>query len=62
MAVLSTLYGLLLANLVLAPLARVLHRTALHEEAQRQQVVDWLSAQVTRGISRSAFQRRDQAA
>jgi chemotaxis protein MotA len=62
MAVLSTLYGLLLANLVLAPLARVLHRTALHEEAQRQQVVDWLTAQVTRGISRSAFERWDQAA
>jgi chemotaxis protein MotA len=62
MAVLSTLYGVLLANLVLAPLARVLHRLALHEEAQRQQVVDWLTGQVTRGISRSAFERWDEAA
>lgn len=62
MAVLSTLYGLLLANLLLAPLARILHRVALREEAERQQVVDWLTAQVTRGISRSAFGRLDEAA
>ncbi|MET0588483.1 MAG: MotA/TolQ/ExbB proton channel family protein [Novosphingobium sp.] len=62
MAVLSTLYGLLLANLLLAPLARILHRAALREEAERQQVVDWLTAQVTRGISRSAFGRLDEAA
>lgn len=62
MAVLSTLYGLLLANLVLAPLARMVHRAALREEAERRQVVDWLASQVTRGISRSAFTRKSEAA
>jgi chemotaxis protein MotA len=62
MAVLSTLYGLLLANLVLAPLSRLIHRAALREEAERQQVVDWLAGQVTRGISRSAFTRTEAAA
>lgn len=62
MAVLSTLYGVLLANLVLAPLARMVHRAAAQEEVQRQQVVDWLGSQVSRGISRSAFTRTGEAA
>ncbi|MDE2595406.1 MAG: MotA/TolQ/ExbB proton channel family protein [Sphingomonadales bacterium] len=46
MAVLTTLYGLLAANLLLAPLARMVDRAAQSEEAQRQKVVDWLAAQV----------------
>ena len=46
MAVLTTLYGLLLANLLLAPLARMIDRAARREEAERQNVVDWLAAQV----------------
>ena len=46
MAVLTTLYGLLLANLLFAPLARLVERVAAEEEAQRQELVDWLSAQV----------------
>lgn len=46
MAVLTTLYGLLLANLVFAPLARMVERIAAEEEAQRQELVDWLTAQV----------------
>lgn len=46
MAVLTTLYGLLLANLVLAPLARVIDRAAAAEEQERQETVDWLAAQV----------------
>ena len=46
MAVLTTLYGLLLANLVLAPLARAIDRVAGEEEADRQEIVDWLAAQV----------------
>lgn len=62
MAVLSTLYGVLLANLVLAPLARMVHRAAAQEEVQRQQVVDWLASQVSRGISRRAFTRMGEAA
>ena len=62
MAVLSTLYGLLLANLVLAPLARMVHRVAEQEEVQRQQVVDWLAGLVSKGISRSAFANMSTAA
>ncbi|MCK9541959.1 MAG: MotA/TolQ/ExbB proton channel family protein [Novosphingobium sp.] len=46
MAVLTTLYGLLLANLVLAPLARKVERASLREEAERQRVIDWLAQQV----------------
>jgi chemotaxis protein MotA len=52
MAVLTTLYGLLLANLVLAPLARVIDRRAAAEEAERQKIVDWLAAQVAPAIPR----------
>lgn len=46
MAVLTTLYGLLAANLVLAPLARMIERTALAEERVRQELIDWLAGQV----------------
>ena len=46
MAVLTTLYGLLLANLLLAPLARVIERAAAEEERERQKLVDWLAQQV----------------
>lgn len=46
MAVVTTLYGLLCANLLLAPLARIVERAALAEEAARQQLIDWLAAQV----------------
>lgn len=50
MAVLTTLYGLLLANLLLAPLARAIDRAANAEEQQRQDIVDWLAAQVAGAI------------
>lgn len=46
MAVLATLYGLILANLLLAPLACIVNRRAEAEEAERQQVLDWLAEQV----------------
>ncbi len=46
MAVLTTLYGLLLANLMLAPLSRAIDRVANAEEQERQDIVDWLAAQV----------------
>ena len=46
MAVSATLYGLLLANLLLAPLARAVERAAAAEEAERQKIVDWLARQV----------------
>jgi chemotaxis protein MotA len=44
-SVLATLYGLLLANIVLAPLARAIERRAEREEAVRQDLVDWIAAQ-----------------
>ena len=46
MAVVTTLYGLLGANLLLAPLARIIERKAAAEEADRQAVIDWIAAQV----------------
>ena len=41
MAVHATLYGLMMANLVLAPLARLVERRARLEEGARQQIMDW---------------------
>ncbi|MFM2372289.1 MAG: hypothetical protein RIS85_2011 [Pseudomonadota bacterium] len=46
MAVVTTLYGLLFANLLLAPLARMVERHAQAEEQGRQEVIDWLSTQL----------------
>jgi len=50
MAVVSTLYGLIAANLLLAPLARIFSRAAEREEVARQSVVDWLAAQVASDV------------
>lgn len=52
MAVLTTLYGLLLGNIVFAPLARVVERAAQGEERERQIVVDWLEAQIAPAVPR----------
>jgi chemotaxis protein MotA len=52
LAVVTTLYGILLANLLFAPLARLIERAALREEAARQEVVDWLAAQVAEAMPR----------
>jgi len=46
MAVLCTLYGLLLANIVFGPIARWIDRVASQEERERQKIVDWLASQV----------------
>jgi chemotaxis protein MotA len=45
MSVLATLYGLLLANILLAPLARAIERRAEREEAARQDLIDWIASQ-----------------
>ena len=42
MAVHATLYGLILANLVLAPLGRLAERTAQREEAERARIMAWM--------------------
>lgn len=47
MAVLTTLYGLLAANLIFAPIARVIERAAEVEASARQDIVDWLAAQLS---------------
>lgn len=46
MAVVTTLYGLLLGNLLFAPISRMIERAALFEEAERQRLIDWLTAQL----------------
>lgn len=46
MAVLTTLYGLVLAHLVFNPLARLVARRGEQEEDERQQLIDWLARQV----------------
>ena len=46
MAVLTTLYGLLLGNLIFAPLARAVERRVEAEEAARREIMDWLTAQL----------------
>ena len=53
MAVLTTLYGLLSANLLLAPLSRMIERAGAAEEAERQTVVDWLASQVESAMPRT---------
>jgi len=50
LSVVTTLYGILLANLVLAPLARLIERAAAREEAARAEVVEWLAAQVAEAM------------
>jgi chemotaxis protein MotA len=45
-AVLTTLYGVLTANLVYGPLGRQIARVAEKEEADRQMVIDWLTSQL----------------
>lgn len=52
MAVLTTLYGLLLGNIVFAPIARLIERAASSEERERQDVVAWLEAQVAPAVPR----------
>ena len=60
MAVLTTLYGVLLANLLLAPLSHVIERAALSEERERQTIVDWLAQQLTSVVSYSNASVRDE--
>ncbi len=47
-AIITTLYGLVAANLVFAPLARLIERRAFAEEAERQKLIDWLASELAR--------------
>ncbi len=51
-AVLTTLYGLVVAHLVIFPLARVVERHGDAEEKQRQDLIDWLTVQLADANSR----------
>jgi chemotaxis protein MotA len=46
MAVHATLYGLVLANLLLAPLARVVERHARQEEEARAKLARWFGSEI----------------
>lgn len=46
MAVATTLYGLILAHFLFAPLAEMVSRRATAEEKARQSVIDWLAEQL----------------
>lgn len=53
-AITTTLYGLVLANFIFAPLASAISRRALREDAERQAVVEWLARAVRQGGSPAA--------
>lgn len=56
MAVLTTLYGLLLGNLLFAPVGRMILRRAASEERERQRVLDWLERQVAGALPHTLSQ------
>lgn len=58
MAVATTLYGLVLAHFLLAPLAHMVSRRGFAEEQARQEVVDWLAEQLAPGTHDGAVQDR----
>lgn len=53
-AVVTTLYGLLLAQIVLLPLARLIARRGAAEEFERQRLVDWLAGQIADAVPDTA--------
>lgn len=46
LAVVTTLYGLLLAHMLLHPLASLIERRGRNEEDQRQLLIDWMARQL----------------
>lgn len=52
-AVVTTLYGLVLANFVFGPLAGAVARRSRAEETAREDLIGWLAAAVERSIPRS---------
>lgn len=61
-AIITTLYGLVAANLVFAPLARLVERRAVAEEAERQKLIDWLASELAREGVRQGAPRQVAAA
>ncbi len=60
-AVVSTFYGLLFGHLIFFPLAGAIARRGRREEADRQQLVDWLVGQLEPACPRHPLER-DEAA
>ncbi|WP_299308766.1 MotA/TolQ/ExbB proton channel family protein [uncultured Croceicoccus sp.] len=56
-AVLTTLYGLLLAHLVLMPLARYIERRGKREDEDRDRLVHWLSEQLAEAVPHEELTR-----
>ena len=61
-AVLTTLYGLLTAHLLVFPLARLIERRGEAEESERQKLIDWLATQVAPAIPSTPQPVADKAA
>lgn len=60
-AVLSSLYGVLTANLVCVPLARAIERRGEREEEVRADLLDWFDAELAGGSTRSVIPVPDAA-
>jgi len=61
-AIVTTFYGLMLANLIFAPLARFVQRRSDEEEAERQKLIDWLAIELAREGIRPGGSREQMAA
>lgn len=61
MAVSTTLYGLVAANFVFAPLAAIVARRASVEDRAREELIEWLSAAVDASCRRPPELARDAA-
>lgn len=61
-AILTTLYGLLVAHLVILPLAGMIERRGRSEEEQRAQLIDWLARQVAPACPPDRIQHNDSKA
>jgi chemotaxis protein MotA len=61
-AIVTTFYGLIIANMVFAPLARFVQRRADAEEEHRQSLIGWLTSELAREGVRTGRRLREQAA
>lgn len=50
MAIITTLYGLLLAHLVFLPMGRMISRRGLREEEDRKLLIEWLARQLASSL------------
>lgn len=62
MAVLTTLYGLLLGNLIFAPLARAVERRVEAEEDARRSIMEWLTVQLAPACQPQPLAQRQRGA